>query len=236
MKAWKIFIGLGLILTAALLILDALCVITPLAGIFGSVSVFKIIAGLFIVALIIERIVRGKATSIFFLLAFLFIIFEENIAYVCHLESGNIINNWLVLLIALLFTAGFAILLPHNRKKHRVFQKTSTNGDYTENSLCSSSVYVDCATFTPSHIENNLGSCSVHFENVDKYEGGKTLHIENNLGAMTVNVPTGWIVRTTIENNLGACGTNSEDAENTCGPILYINGENNLGSLSVEYI
>lgn len=234
MKAWKIFTGFGLILAAALLILNAVGVITPLVSIIGEVTVFEIICGLIIIAMIFERIIHGKFYSIFFLLAFLFMLFEENVAHICHLENENIINNWLLLLIALLLTAGFAILFPSPKrsKKHRMTSGICSSS--TENSLSAATIYVDCKNFTPSRIENSLGSCSIYFEDVESYESGKTLYVENNLGAMSVNVPEGWIVKTDIDTNLGGTSIDCDGPE--CGPILYIKGENNLGALSVEYV
>lgn len=234
MKAWKIFTGLGLILAAALLILDNVGVIAPLVSIIGEVSVFEIICGLLIIAMIIERIIHGKFYSIFFLLAFLFMLFEENVAHICHLENENIINNGLLFLIALLLTAGFATLFPSKKRFKKRSMTAGICNSSVENSLSAATIYVDCTNFTPSRIENNLGSCSVYFEGVESYEGGKTLYVENNLGAMSINVPAGWIVKTDIDTNLGGTSIDCDGPE--CGPILYIKGENNLGSLSVEYI
>ena len=241
MKAWKIFCGLGFILAAVLLILDAVGVIAPVTSIIGSVSAFEIILGLALVALIIERLIRGRLSDIFFLLAFLFMLFEENIAYVCHLEDENIINNWLLLLVASLLTAGFSILFhPKKRKKkHKRYAEGVTveiDGKTAESKFSSSTIYVDCENFSPSIIENNLGSCSVYFKNVEKYEGAKTLYVENNLGSMTVSVPSDWIVKTSIDNNLGNIDVSTNEKTNECSPLLYIKGENNLGSLAINYV
>ena len=242
MKAWKIFTGLGLLLAAALLILDALGMIAPLVSFIGEITAIEIICGLLIIALIINRLIRGRIPSIFFLLAFLFMLFEENIAYICHLENENIINNWLVLLIALLLSSGFTILFPFSGRKKRRKCKLRHNinveysGNYAETNLGASSVYIDCITFSPSHIENNLGACSIHFENVEKYEGGKTLYVENNLGSMCINVPSGWIVKSSVENNLGGTSIQHDENSNECGPILYIKGESNLGALSIRFV
>lgn len=237
MKFWKIFAGLGLILAAVLLILDAIGIITPIVSVVGEITLFEIVGGLIIIALIIERLIRGKIPSVFLLLSFLFMIFEENIAFVCGLENDNIINNWLVLLVALLLSIGFSILFPSRKRKKSSISHSGTieiNGKHAESNLGSSTIYVDCENFTPSSIENSLGSCSVHFENVESYKGGETLRVENNLGSMVINVPEHWIVKSNIENNLG--GTHADNNDDKAGPILNIRGENNLGSLTIKYI
>ena len=110
------------------------------------------------------------------------------------------------------------------------------NGKTAESNFTSSTIYVDCEDFSPSSIENNLGSCSVYFKNVEKYEGGKTLYVENNLGSMTISVPSEWIVKASIETNLGGTDVDTNESRSECGPILYINGENNLGSLAVTFV
>lgn len=242
MKTWKIFWGLGFILSAVLLILDTAGIISPLMSFMGEVSVFAVILGLLLLAFLISRLIEGRIASVFFPLAFLFMLFEKNVAYMAGLENEDIINNWLVLLIALLLFLGTSILFPHsNGKKSHFFHRNHKgtveySGKYAENNLCSSSIYVDCVEFSPAHIENNLGSCSVHFENAEQYKGGATLYVENNLGSMCINVPSGWLIKSTLENNLGGSHIPSVDNANDCGPILYIKGENNLGSITVQYI
>ena len=237
MKTWKIFWGLGLIFAAVLIILDALGVTTPLISSIGEISVFAIIAGLLLFAFIIARLIKGKISEIFFPLAFIFMLFEKNIAKLAGLEEENIINNWLVMLIALLLSIGFSILFSTKKAKIHHGNRGGTieiNGNYAESNLGSSTIYVDCDTFTPSCVENSLGSCSVYFENPQNYKGGETLHVENNLGSMVINVPSNWIVKSNIENNLGGSHVARNDDE--IGPILYIKGENNLGSLTVRYV
>ena len=237
MKTWKIFWGLGFVLAAILIILDTTGVITPLVSFMGEVSVFAIIAGLLLLAYIIARLVKGKISEIFFPLAFLFMLFEKNVAKLAGSDEEDIVNNWLVLLVALLLSIGFSILFSSKKIKINHGHRGGTieiNGNYAESNLGSSTIYVDCDTFTPSCIENSLGSCSVHFENVQNYKSGETLTVENNLGSMVINVSSDWIIKSSIENNLG--GTQVANSDDKVGPILYVKGENNLGSLTIRYV
>jgi hypothetical protein len=75
----------------------------------------------------------------------------------------------------------------------------------------------------------------VFFENIDSYKGGETLRVTNHLGSMQVNVPECWSVHVTVDNNMGATffPTEQEDGDKK---ILYIVGENDLGSLRVDYV
>lgn len=247
MKATRIFWGFLSILAAVLLILNETDVVSPLISAVGEISVFAIILGLLLISYAISRLVKGKISEIFFPLAFIFMLFEDNISVMIGKNSEDLISNWLVLLVALLLSIGFSILF---QKKERIHVSCTTefnddNGDgddddkedkhvHAGGSLSSSNVYIDCSTMTPNHIENNLGACNVYFENLERYNGGATIYIENNLGAMTINVPATWKVSASIENSLGA--TNVPKADDTDRPVLFIRGENSLASLNIKYI
>ncbi|MBR6530081.1 MAG: hypothetical protein IKT43_01535 [Clostridia bacterium] len=239
MKFWKIFIGISLILVAVLLLLDAFGVIAPLSLFVGELTAFKIIAGLLLLIFIAARLIRGDVAAIFFPLAFLFMLFEKNIAYLCGLENEDFLNNWLVLLVALLLHVGISVLLPSTKiKKNKFAAGMSIDGSSTvaECNFGASAVYVDCATFSPARIENSFGACNVYFENVDKYEGAKTLYVENNFGAMCINVPSAWMVKTSIENSLGSYNVQKNESVDDSAPALLIAGENDLGAINVKFV
>ena len=75
MKTWKIFWGLGFVLAALFLLLDALGVITPFLDVVGGISAAQVICGLFLIAFVISRIIKLKLHEIFIPLALLFMLF-----------------------------------------------------------------------------------------------------------------------------------------------------------------
>jgi len=236
MKMSKWFWGIGFIVAAVLILLDGTGLLLPLSHSLGGVSILSVFLGLLLVAFIITRLIKGRVASIFFPLAFLFLLFEKNLAFVCRWPT-NLINNWLVLLIALLLTIGVAILFPRGGRRriaYRTVSRFETYGNQAECSLGASTVYVDCATMSPCNIENSLGSCRVHFENPNMYAGSGVLYVENNLGSMVIYVPSSWEVKASVENNLGSVSIPPSPV--TGGPELSIRGENNLGSLTIKYI
>ncbi|MBE6693685.1 MAG: hypothetical protein E7589_02835 [Ruminococcaceae bacterium] len=246
MKMWKIIWGIVFILAAALIALDAVGVIDPLMSVMGEISVFSIVGTVLLVAWIVSRCIKGRVVEIFFPLGFIFMLLEGNIATVLGLESTNIIHNGLVLLISLLLTVGFGILFPPKFKKSKYHVEYEIDGDKEKvkkhkgrragGSLGSNTVYVDCTEFRPDIIDNDLGACVVHFENVEWYEGDKTLRISNDLGSMLINVPSSWRVVASVENNLGSVKMPEEAPEGEDAPVLFIDGENDLGSLTVRYV
>lgn len=235
MKTWKIFWGVGFILVAVALILDAFGVLAGIMSPFGEVSILALAAGLLLLSYAISQLVRGRIGEIFVPLALIFMLFEKNIAFYMGLESDDIINNWLLLGCAVMLWIGFSILFSGFKKKKRRFEvHYDDNGNHSSGNFGATVKYINCDGFKFESVENNLGSFTVFFENVDKYEGGGVLEIENNLGSMTINVPSSWKVDMEIDNSLG--GSSKPSGENADGPTLKIRGENNLGGVSVKYV
>ena len=232
MKAWKVVLGLILIICAVLLILEALGVILPVTSVVGEIGFWQAVGGILLVSGIVSLISEGEFYGIFVLLGFLFMVFERNIAYICGIDGDDIINNWLVFGCSLLLTAGFMFLIPSRKKreKHKSTVKV--------NQMSGSEIYIDCAEFGSTEKEytlnNKFGAIEVHFENVESYNGGGTLNIDSSFGAIEIQVPDNW----KIDDNelvvmLGSLEIDdSEHASN--GPTLKLKGRVSFGAVEVE--
>ncbi len=234
MKMGKIFWGVGFILFAVVLILDALGIMTPLMSSVGEISLITLLGALLLISYAVSRLINGRIGEIFVPLAFIFMLFEKNIAFLCGLEDPNIINNWLVFGCAVLLWIGCSILFSGHkyRSRHAHRSKKRTRGGVN---LAAAVNYIDASTFHEEWVENNLGALSIYFENADKYEGGGTLYIDNNLGATEINVPSSWRYAQSIDNSLGSVTTPLECGDPD-GPLLIIKGDNNLGAVSIEFV
>lgn len=239
MKLWKYFIAVFCILLAVLGLAEAIGVLAPFESMVGELSFWRITFALFFLCVVVHCFVKRKFGWGIFNLSFLFICIESNIAYVCGVESGNLISNWQLLFCTILICIGLSMLLPKRWKKHWDIGvngsgdiNISNGNGYQENNLSSRTMYIDCATFTEQYVENNLGATVIRFENADAYIGGGLLRIENNLGSITIYVPAEWNVDCQIENNLGSVQNRSEGGGK--GPSLMIAGENNLGAVTVQ--
>ncbi|MBP3333399.1 MAG: hypothetical protein J6M35_05060 [Clostridia bacterium] len=231
-KLSKIFWGLGFILVAIFLLLNALGVMTPILNVIGGVTLLQIILGLFLVSFIISRIVRLRFASLLIPLSLLFMVFEKNVAFVLGMEDENIINNWLLFGCALLLTAGISILTPKSVKYSKKFK--SCKGGTKHNQFGSHAMYVDCSDFVERMIYNYLGEYSVHFENTDQFTSGATINVYNKLGEVVIYVPREWTVKESIDNNLGDVSYSGSGSEN--GPVLVLSGSNELGEISIKFI
>lgn len=229
MKAWKIAIALFCILFAVFGLLEVAGVMPPVESIVGEVSFWRLVCVFFMVALVINFLCKLKICRMIFSLSLLFMLIEPNIAYLCGVKSGNLINNWLLLFYTLLICVGLWLLLPKHRGSSWTVSSSSSNR--IEHSLGAQTIYIDSATFTERYVENNLGSMMIKFENSEAYSGGGLLRVENNLGSIAISVPKNWSWNCQIENNLGSVRHPRGGKENS--PSLLITGENNLGSITI---
>ena len=224
----NIFWGIIFIFSAILIILDALG--TGL-GFLDGIPVIKIIIGVLLFSWVITNLIKLKIADIFFPLAFIFMLFESNIAKYMQLENENIISNWLLLLSALLLTIGVSAIFP-SRSGFRVTvnnsgvsSKKKVMGSYTR--------YIDCTNFVRDEIEVNMSSCEVFFENTENYTDGGVIEVDNNMGSLVLHIPADWHIICDIDNHLGAVQMPSSG--NTSGKKLYIRGDNNMGRVRIVF-
>ena len=236
MKASKILLAIMLILTAITIVLYGIELNvgggeTPWAIIGGEyVSLWQMLGGIvclywLLYTLIAKKTFRKKI-KIFMPLAVAFIIFEKNIAIALRIDDGNVINNWLVLVAAILLSVAVDILIP---RKHKAFR---LNSNYCSNSLGSHYYTLD-STKASHTLKNNLGELTAHFQNVEF--ACETIHLEvsNNLGEMNINVPPSWTVVCNVNKLLGSVNVRPDPAVKGT-TTLIVNGENNLGQISIN--
>ncbi|MBR6772196.1 MAG: hypothetical protein IKM29_02265 [Clostridia bacterium] len=241
MKAGKIVLGVLFIAAAVVLILEAVGVISPVTSVIGDITFWQAIGGIAVIAA--GTLLSWKHFGfVFLLIGFLFMIFERNIAYVCGMDGGDIINNWLVFGCSILLSVGFFFLTP-KRKKWTGSCRSAGAGVSVKgksNKMGAASVYIDCEEFGNTDmvrsIENKLGAIEVHFENTESYLGGGTLYIDSKIGAVEICVPKEWKVNTDdLEVSVGVIDTNC-DKERADGPELIIKGRVDIGAMEISRV
>lgn len=220
--------GISLLLVAAALIFESLGILTVLSDFAGGISLPRILLMIALISIAAINCRRHISLLIWYI-ALLFMLLEPNIAYLCGREDPNLINNWLVLLCAMLVKIALHLLFG----KHRKWNLQWNGKDKFING--SNTVYIDCASFEHKHVENDLGATFIYFTNVEQYTSGAVLKVENNLGHTNISVPSAWSLSMDTENNLGhieaPANTGTPD-----GPILHLNIENNLGHVSIRFV
>ena len=234
----RIFWGITFILFAILLILQALGITV---NIFNIVPLWKMFLMAMFLYWIIEQVIKKHFSHVIFPLVFLVMIFEDELALLFNVPGGDIAPWWGFLLVGFLLTAGLSLLT-----KKMPFIEINVNGKNKHGrkkdgfKLSGASViYIDCASEANKplneSIENDMGSYSVYFVNTEAYEGNGTLGIDNNLGLVTVYIPKNWVISNKIDNSLGSVQIpKPETSDNK--KVLYLTGDNNLGTVLVEYV
>ncbi len=235
----KIFWGLLLLISAAALIFYG---IGGETGVFG-IPLHKLLLGLILVSWIIAKIFFSNTMpqrfKIFFPLAFLFMLFESEIANLAGLPEENIINNWLVLLAALLANTAMTVIVPKKRyKSHsKLGIKSESYGfgepeGYDKNYFSEKTVYIDASKTVKSFVVNKFGETNVYYQNADcalpdtVYE----LTVENSMGETNIHVPADWVVKNEMTCILGEINTrNNPQGE----PRLIIRGDNKMGETNI---
>ena len=218
-KGKSIFWGLIFIAAALLIVLDA-------TNIVPDLPLVKIVLGTLIGAWLISEVIKLRVKGIFFPLAFLFIISEQ------ELIGYDFISNWIVLLAALLLTIGTHLIFGSGSGR-QVFNGHS-HVSCDKNFMSGKTCYIDCDGFKYRVIENSFGAYEVYFQNTDAYEGGAVIEIDNNFGAIELYVPEEWNVVLDVKTVLGA--TEFNGGANRDGKRLDIIGSTSFGVVEVNTI
>lgn len=235
--ATKIFFSILLLLAAAALIFYG---INGELGVYG-IPLHKLLLGIMLLAWIFAKILFGSSLrerfKIFLPLGLLFMLLEAEIAKWVCLADANIINNWLVLLAALLADTAMIILLPGKKraKTHFFSSNIRTEGakeSRDKNCFGESVIYIDASTTTQSFVMNKLGETNVYYQNADKAPEGVIyeLNVENLMGETTVHVPCNWVVINEMTCTLGEINTRENPEGET---KLIIRGHNKMGETSI---
>ena len=227
----RIIWGFLLIAGGVLVALTALDIISiPFA-----ISPWKIILGLFLLCAVVDGLSKLDFAQAFIMLGFEVIVFEEAIGTLLGKTEANWINNWTVLLIAMLIGIGFNLIFRslHIRrrvKRFKIFNSSNCSfGDRVK--------YVDAAKMKEEYVLNHFGDYTIYFENADKYKGDATLTVENSFGDITIYVPREWEVAVDISSHFGdidvspeLCVAYGDDS----GKKLTIKGSNNFGDVEIK--
>ena len=218
--SFPFFLGIALILAAAVLILDGIGV-----NLGVGISPWRVIVGVLIIGWIVRIFMRHKPFEVFLPLAILFFVFEAPIAHAVGKE--DLISGWVLLLAAILLTVGCKILFARNGSSEKDGGSGGKIGD--------SSHYLDAASLNDgtADIRDNLGKVQAYISDPAAYTGGGVITIADNLGSVTLHLPRDWAVVTQTRDNLGKIRIPPQETVGDKSVTLVIS--DNLGLVSVVY-
>lgn len=226
-----------------LFIVSAAAIVLNVCGVnFGlpeSVSLWKIILGAALLIFAIDQLARKNISAVFFPLAIIVLIFENEIAiYLLGKENGEIASTWVFLLVALLLTIGTSLIFNGFSDDVKV-KKDGAEYVYKGNGerkyfkeFCGNGVYyIDCASAVCRDIDVNMGKADVYFVNTKLYNGQGKINVDNNMGKVIFHVPEDWVVDCSVKNTLASVEMRESKQFGTNPKHIYINGKNNLGKI-----
>lgn len=225
----SIFWAVSIILVAVLLLTDA---IAGAMGVpfFEEISLGKCFLGIILAASFLNGLFNLYAGRFFLSAAFLFMLFEREIAKYTGMKGDNILSNWLVFFCAVLLAIGFSMLLSRARKKKEQRRFIKFGAKHLHNRFESTVRYAD-STCRKHIFENKMGNLDVYFDNVDRYEGGTEVFLVNHMGRITIHVPAEWCIECSVQNHTGQVTAKKGNSE---GKRIYITGTNHMGQIVVD--
>lgn len=222
-----------------LFLLAAVAVIAGGMGYLEGFNFWTILVSVCLVGFLVEGIFHRSFGGILFPIAFLVILFDEQL-------GAEAITPWPVLGAAFLGTIGLTLLFPkskkykHNGHKNHFCQDvggSSLDGEavHYEVSFGEAVKYVTSKELVDAHLECSFGSLSVYFDNATLKDGEAHVHAECSFGEMVLYVPADWRVVVNVTTSFG--GVEERGHSNPEGTnILYIRGQVAFGELEICYL
>ena len=230
-----IFWGVAFLVTAVLLILLGLNVIETTA--LGVTPVGIVLSAVCLVCIVWE-LSYGRAYAFPLLLAVIFLCWEGAVAklFPGRFSDGNIIDNWIVIVAAILVTAGVALIVKSVRKKDRPGTAPDPRYDSrrSSRSISMSELYFDGASLVNGDVSEMIGNVSIFISNKERYRGGGSITVRNNIGVVSLHIPAEWQVISDVRSNVGPVRIPDHETAEGAVPITLRITEN-IGPVEVIY-
>lgn len=244
-----IFWGVFLLLSAAILVVSQLHLITY------TFSFWTIVATIILVAFLIKSLVYVAIPGAVFSTAFLAILYAKPL----HITT---LVPWTILGAALLISIGLSMIFrpllarrrPWLRKKYyQQYQWSSNRGKRFQGvvdpdietmnqsdidvyvKMGSSIRYVKSDDFHEANIDVSMGDAKVYFDNVQVHDSA-VINLDVSLGGIELYLPKTWNVVKKIDNNLGGVTEVGYQDVTDSSPTVIVQGLVSLSGLKITYI
>lgn len=241
-----IFWGLFLLLSAAILVVSQMHILTY------SFSFWTIIATIFLVAVLIKSLIYFMVPGTVFSLAFLAILYAKPLGI-------TVLSPWTILGAALLVSIGLSLILRPFLAKHHPWinyhkgysyghhgqfvnynadpdVKTVDSTDVEVNVKMGSSIrYVKSEDFSTADVDVSMGDAKVYFENVEVKDDA-TINVRVSLGNVSLFVPRTWNIVKELNSSMGNISEFGHPKVNSDSPTVYISGNVSMGNIKITYI
>ncbi|WP_125588132.1 LiaF transmembrane domain-containing protein [Companilactobacillus jidongensis] len=241
-----IFWGLFLLLSAGILVVSQLHLITY------TFSFWTVVATIFLVAILIKSLVYFMVPGTVFSLAFLAILYAKPL----HITA---IVPWTVIGAAILISIGLSLILRPFLIKHHPWMRYNHHGSYNWHQqrrydhnvdvetvdesdinvsvkMGSSVRYVTSQDFRQANIDVTMGNVKVYFENVTVQDTA-TINVDVSLGGVELYVPRDWNIVKQIDNNsMSGITEEGTPVVTEDSPTVTLHGYSSLAGVKICYI
>ncbi len=229
MKNKNYFWGLFFIGAALVILLNQL-------GYLGDLSLYKLIAAILIIPIIIKSIFKLEFAGIFFPIALAAIIYDK------ELGITNL-TPWPILAVALFASIGFSLILKNFKVKHILYfndydqvinTKDENNIDLSVN-FGSCIKYINTEDFEKINISSSFAGVKVYFDNAKILKDQATINLNLSFAGVELFIPKEWKIVNNIDISLGGVEEKTRNNSETTKTV-YLNGKVSLAGVEIIYI
>lgn len=231
-KKENIFWGILLLLIAAFILASGL-------GYFKETSAIKIVFAGISVGLSIKGILNINFYLIFFPLALIGIIFNNEL----NIDS---LSPSILLLIALLFSIGLSLIFKkpnkyfhHINTKERIKDKIFIENDDSSINCSvtfgSTVKYVNTNDFKNMKIDCSFGSVKVFFDNATITSDSAVINLDIAFGGAELYIPKNWKIIQQCDSTFGGVTEKNTKCLES-GPTVFLKGDVTFSGLTIIYV
>ena len=234
----NLFWGLLLMFIAVYLIGSRLGLVNGI-DIFAGASLFDVILGIIFLIFLIKGIAKINFGQIFFSLAFLGIVFDEQL----HITA---ITPWTILLAALLLSIAMDMIFPKvkrqkiSKKPSVMFSSTTGNLEgeklFFRTTFGDATKYVKSDNFQYGDFNCGFGELNIYLTDAIIQNSSAAIDISVKFGELTIFVPKDWRVDCQAHKSFGDIDVQGYGNADSAAKILIIHGDVNFGELKIIYV
>ncbi|NLC18263.1 MAG: cell wall-active antibiotics response protein [Clostridiales bacterium] len=234
MKRKELFWGIIFIFAAVLFMLTQF-------GFISGLNLFGIFTTAIMAYFIIKGIIYVNFFSIFFPLAIILIVFDEQLAITDF-------TPWPALLTALLLSIGFSLIFKRPRTwsffflNNNVFGNKNIETTDSKTIYCSTTFgdcikYVNSVNFKKAVVKTSFGDVRVYFDKAVCPSGKADIYVNVRFGDIVLYLPGNWTIIDSTHNFFGNLSITDRTAYNEADVVeVTLHGSIGFGDVKVVYV
>lgn len=226
MKKTNIFTGILFVLGAVLLVVSQIVD-------FAQIGFWSIFAGVVLLAIMIQSIVRKVWFGFFAPPVLLYWIFREPF----NLPQ---ISLWILFGCAVLIAIGFHILFggkKHSYRKHNYESKNDSDANpVIDVNFNGATRYLYSEGMESCDIRCRFGGAQIYFEQVSLKDNTAEVILDSKFGGVELFVPNTWRVIDNVRCTMGGISYDGKSNTNESSPQLILKGSITMSGLDVHFV